>query len=243
MKTRLVILGQLVAILVSWPLRASADLPLSSVEDLMITEVEVTTIGAIGARVQISFDEPQDVADVERELEKGYGDLDLAVESSGVATAVASPASSAFTAKPRISWSRGRPSSNASKNARGDFGNTIIHCNSSYRFADGNAIYNIQRQCGVRTAPWGLRLTPYWVANCVGEVAEGGLRYSTNGNPVQQNGPHSEWCGYQFHGTFWNVGAGDASNYYDQLYFRHSIGPGGYVNIEVYGTHRWRSNA
>jgi hypothetical protein len=181
-----------------------------------------------GSSVELTFDEPVAPAALEREIEQIYGPVTLSVTADGEATAV-----------PQTPRRRAAPVTSA----RTNFGTSYINCDSFHRAADSNVIYTVQRPCGSQRAPWSLRLAPTMQAFCVAPVQELGMQYVTDGGPLAVNASHSVPCNYTLHGTFFGVGVGKSTNWYDQVAFRHTIGPGGNALIEVYGTHRWLSKA
>jgi hypothetical protein len=140
------------------------------------------------------------------------------------------------------------PAPSAEKNGIGSSASASaiqqIYCGQSYGFGDSNGYYTVQRQCGVKLAPWGYRLSASAQSICVpGTVTESGMNWTKNGATMPRNAAHANYpCGYQFHGTYNPVQAGDTITYSDKLVFRHILGTGGTATVRISGTMKFRGS-
>lgn len=116
---------------------------------------------------------------------------------------------------------------------------TVIVCNRLYSFADSNGTYTLQRACGGTTAPWGWKMSAANQATVNGTLNEAGMNWTKNGVRQGNHAAHpAVYPGYQFHGNYNPVKAGDSVTYSDLVTYRHNIGPGG--NAELYIRGSWK---
>jgi hypothetical protein len=111
-----------------------------------------------------------------------------------------------------------------------------LHCNHHRSFPDANGTFNIIKDCGEKTAPWGFKFSPALLAICVGPVSEIGLRWWLNGTEKPRQAPHPvEGCGYLYHGTM-HPAAGDYMWYFDRFDFTVEVdGEEGDADLEIGG--------
>lgn len=102
---------------------------------------------------------------------------------------------------------------------------TKIHCShGTYSFSDKDGTETIRYNCPYNNINWGWQMSQGLQAICSGSVKELGARWFRNGSQQSSNAPHTQGCGYLFHGTFPNVANGDFVDYYDTYTFRVNVG-------------------
>lgn len=113
----------------------------------------------------------------------------------------------------------------------------LLPCNRAHTATVGVTIFTIQRACNGTTAPWGLRLTPAFQATTAPTVTERGMMWWVNGVKRPNQSPHVNYPrGYQFHGTFSSVSAGNLLVLDDNISGRHVVVGGGNFVVTFSGS-------
>lgn len=210
-----------------------------------ITQAVLAEEGRAGAvsNVTITFDEPTDSVDVEAQLEELFQEPMTMEVSGNTAYEQGAPAEPLKVPR-RLKKIRGLNAVSARTDS--NYGDKVIHCNQFYALVNSHGRFTVQRECGVRAAPWSYKLSAGMRDLCTSYVAETGLQWTKNGVSQPANASHLVPDNYLFHGTFRGhsgVGAGDDVRYWDYFSCRHSIAGGGDVLLKIFGTLRFRRAA
>lgn len=212
------------------PGAAQAAAPQPSAPQPSVRSIEIVSSGVAASALELTFDRPVPAAEAaayRRQLAGpgavlrpgAEGSLVAEVPVRQVATSVGAPA---------------RPAGDA-VTAAGPSGQRLL-CNNFYRWSDTNGVFTLQHQCRGTTAPWGFWLSSYLASHAVGLVTETGMTWKKNGVQQPKMAPHTVVPTYTFHGTFSNSPDGTAISYEDHFRFRHNIGPGGSIDLRIFGS-------
>jgi hypothetical protein len=100
----------------------------------------------------------------------------------------------------------------------------FLYCDHAYNFGDADGNFTFQHKCGGATGPWGYRLSAGLCSIVVSAVHEDGMAWHRNGRRQGTQAQHTEFCRYQFHGTFNPDHDYDFINYSDTFTFRIDVG-------------------
>jgi hypothetical protein len=106
----------------------------------------------------------------------------------------------------------------------GPTGGEFLVCNKVHSFSDFDGTYTIQHACRGTTGPWGYKQSPGLCAITISDVYEHGMAWTRNGTRQGTQSPHTEYCGYQFHGNYNPEHDFDTIAYNDTLTFRVDVG-------------------
>jgi hypothetical protein len=99
-----------------------------------------------------------------------------------------------------------------------------LYCDHFYSFSDGDGRFTFQHKCGGGTGPWGYQLSVGLCSIVVSDVHEDGMAWHRNGKKQGTQHEHTEFCRYQFHGTFNPDRDYDFISYSDTFTFKVDIG-------------------
>lgn len=149
------------------------------------------------------------------------------------------PADSADAAEPALVVDAGAsqampaPQAATSSAVAGPKGAKLL-CNKFYKYSDSNVSYTVQHQCGGKTIPWGIKLSPALCAAATSNVTEAGQIWARNGKTQPKQAGHNVVCSYQFHGNYSNSPDGTHIAYSDVLTWR--VAGDGTATLQVYGS-------
>ncbi|MDQ0540872.1 hypothetical protein QF011_003450 [Curtobacterium flaccumfaciens] len=143
------------------------------------------------------------------------------------------PADSADAAEPAQAADAGASQAATSSAVAGPKGAKLL-CNKFYKYSDSNVSYTVQHQCGGKTIPWGIKLSPALCAAATSNVTEAGQIWARNGKTQPKQAGHNVVCSYQFHGNYSNSPDGTHIAYSDVLTWR--VAGDGTATLQVYGS-------
>lgn len=109
-----------------------------------------------------------------------------------------------------------------------------VYCDKEYIVRDSLGKYTVQRACGNSVSPWGWKMSAELQKYCASDVFESGMKWTKNGSNMPMGSPHTEGCAYPFHGSYNPVVKGDKISYDDSFKFRHNIGQGGWMQVNIF---------
>lgn len=113
----------------------------------------------------------------------------------------------------------------------------FLYCNVLYRFSDGDGSWTFQHKCGGTTGPWGYKLSSGLCSIVISTVHETGMAWVRNGKREPRQSPHTEGCGYQFHGNYNPDHDYDFISYSDTFTFRVDVGgETGSGDVNIHGS-------
>jgi hypothetical protein len=121
--------------------------------------------------------------------------------------------------------------------AAGPTGGEFLVCNKVHSFSDSDGTYTIQHACGGTTGPWGYRISAGVCSFTISDVHETGMAWTRNGTRQGTQAQHTEYCGYQFHGTYNPEHDFDSIAYSDDFTFTVDIdGDVGSADLNINGS-------
>lgn len=106
----------------------------------------------------------------------------------------------------------------------GPSGGEFLVCNKLHSFSDSDGTFTIQHACEGTTGPWGYQISTSVCAIAISDVYEHGMAWSRNGTNQGTQSTHTEYCRYQFHGTFNPENDFDVVRYNDTFTFEVEVG-------------------